>query len=92
MEPCSGAKIQVPTRSIRLFPKPPSQRPCMHELSEIDENIDETDLQKLMNGRWIDIHGGPSKLVFATQHQLLSFDSMIGQDETNWKEGSSFKI
>jgi len=51
MEPCSGAKIQVPTRSIRLFPKPASQRPCMHELSAIDENIDETDLQKLMNGR-----------------------------------------
>jgi hypothetical protein len=62
----------------------------MHELSAIDENIDETDLQKLMNGRWIDIHGGPSKLVLATQHQLVSFDSMIGQDGTNWKEGSSY--
>jgi hypothetical protein len=51
MEPCSGAKIQVPTRHIRLFPKPAIQRPCMHELSAIDENINETDLQKLMNGR-----------------------------------------
>jgi hypothetical protein len=30
MEPCSGAKIQVPTRSIRLFPKPASQRPFIY--------------------------------------------------------------
>jgi hypothetical protein len=47
MEPCTGAKIQAPARSIRLFPKPAIQRPCMHELSDFDE----TDLQKLMNGR-----------------------------------------
>jgi hypothetical protein len=47
MEPCSGAKIQVPTRYIRLFPKPAIQCPCMHELSDWRNGSP----KKLMSGR-----------------------------------------